>query len=74
MWWTEVDGRVFAKKLGLGCKGREGSQLLYVHSYFLKDARNNLPQSTKLRKGDTGGLVLTAPPRRRQRWLLLPSL
>ena len=73
MWWTEVDGRVFVKKLGLSCKGREGNQLLHVPSYFFKDPRNN-PASEHQAEKRGGSLVLTAPPRRRQRWPLLPSL
>ena len=60
-----MDGGVFVKKLGLGCKGREGNQLLHVPSYLLKDPRNN-PASEHQAEKRGGGLVLTAPPRRRQ--------
>ena len=60
MWWTEVGGGVFVKKLGLGCKRREGNQLLHVPSYLLKDLRNN-PASEYQAEKMGGGLVWCSP-------------
>ena len=74
MWWTEADGRVFAKKLGLGCKGREGSQLLYVPRYFLKDPRNNPASEHQAEKRGHRRPGPNSPTQEKAKVAPLPSL